>query len=113
VKPEGKNGVLLIFYETGCEFCSHELKQIREHYADLQQKGIRVISIASDTDRKVFESWAKDFPWSDKLFDGKGFLGENFKNYAVLGTPTLFVVDKEGKIAGRYATLEETKLLDK
>jgi peroxiredoxin len=111
VKPEGKNGVLLIFYETGCEFCSHELKQIREHYAALQQKGIRVISIASDTDRKAFESWASDFPWSDKLFDGKGFLGENFKNYAVLGTPTLFVIDKEGKIAGRYATLEETKLL--
>jgi peroxiredoxin len=113
VKPEGKNGALLIFYETGCEFCSRELKQIRENYVALQQKGIRVISIASDTDRKTFESWSNNFPWNDKLFDDKGFVGENFKNYAVLGTPTLFIIDKENKIAGRYATLEETGLIGK
>ncbi|MBV5281083.1 MAG: TlpA family protein disulfide reductase [Paludibacter sp.] len=113
MKPWGKNGTLLIFYDSSCEFCTRELKQIRIHYTALQQKGIRVISIAADTDRKSFETLANEFPWSDKLFDGKGLLSENYKNYAVLGTPTLFMIDKEGKIAGRYATFEETKLLEK
>jgi len=28
-----------------------------------------------------------------------------------VGSPTLFVIDKDGKIAGRYATLEETNLI--
>jgi hypothetical protein len=109
----GQEGALVIFYETGCEFCEHELQKIAEKYALLQQKGIRVISITSDPDRKVFEQGARAFPWPDKLFDGKGFAGQNFKNYAVLGTPTLFVVDKEGKIAGRYARLVDSGLVDK
>ena len=113
MRPEGKNGALLIFFDSSCEYCVHEMKLVRENYAALKQKGIRVISVASDTDRKSYESYAADFPWSDKLFDGKGFMGENFKNYALLGSPTLYVIDKDGKIAGRYATFAETKLLDK
>ena len=111
MKPVGKNGALLIFYDSSCDFCTRELKKIVENYATLKQKGIRVISVASDTDRKSFESESNDFLWGDKLFDGKGFVGENFKNYAVVGSPTLFVIDKDGKIAGRYATLEETNLI--
>jgi hypothetical protein len=108
-----RKGALIIFYETGCEFCERELQLIKAQYDLLKQKGIRVISITSDPDRSVFEEGAKDFPWPDKLFDGKGFAGQNFKNYAVLGTPTMFVIDKEGKIAGRYARLVDSGLVDK
>ncbi|MCL2652055.1 MAG: thioredoxin family protein, partial [Candidatus Azobacteroides sp.] len=73
-------------------------------------KGIRVISIAADHDENVFEYHAKDFPWTDKLCDYQGFEGNNFKNYGVVATPTIYLIDENGNIQGKFATLQETGL---
>jgi hypothetical protein len=94
---------LLIFYETGCDHCEREIQQIRQHYPALQTQQIEVISIASDTDRQIFETGSATFPWQARLCDLKGFAGENFKNYGVMGTPTIFEIDEAGLIVGRHA----------
>jgi len=33
--------------------------------------------------------------------------GINFENYAVIGTPTLFLIDKKGKVLQKMATISE------
>jgi peroxiredoxin len=98
---------LLIFYDSGCDHCQAQIETLKTHYAELQAKGIRVISIASDIDTTIFTNYADSFPWKDKLCDFQGFNGKNFVNYAVMGTPTLFMIDENGKIIGRYAMLNE------
>tara|TARA_B110000238_G_scaffold19891_1_gene19523 strand:- start:251 stop:439 length:189 start_codon:yes stop_codon:yes gene_type:complete len=42
--------------------------------------------------------------------DLKGMNGTNFKNYAVTGTPTMFVLDSKGILLKKIATVNE--LLD-
>ncbi|MDR0829055.1 MAG: redoxin domain-containing protein [Prevotellaceae bacterium] len=98
---------LLIFYDSGCDHCQAEIAAVKKHYAEFQSQGIRVISIAADKDSAEFTTYADTFPWKDKLCDFQGFSGKNFVNYAVIGTPTLFRIDENGKIVGRYAMLKE------
>ncbi|GHT68616.1 hypothetical protein AGMMS50239_34060 [Bacteroidia bacterium] len=93
---------LIIFYESGCNNCENALIQLRGNYPMLKEKGVEVISIAADRDEDTFRRNADLFPWADKYCDFKGFDGENFKNYGIVGTPTIFVVDKEGVIIGKY-----------
>jgi hypothetical protein len=98
---------LVIFYESGCSNCETELVQLRANYRTLQEKGLRVISVAADQDEEIYRKNAALFPWPDAYCDYKGFSSENFTNYQVVGTPTIFVVDKAGMITGRFARLAE------
>lgn len=105
---------LLIFYLSDCEHCERELKQLKEIYLEIKNKGFRVISIAGDSDENLFKTIAVNFPWEDKFYEKNGFQGINFQNYGVLGTPTMYVLDKEGVIKARLATMQEfTAFIDK
>ncbi|MDR2005371.1 MAG: hypothetical protein LBQ74_20295 [Prevotella sp.] len=98
---------LIVFYETGCGNCHNELETLKRKYDLLTNNSIRIISIAADADRGVFVETATGFPWADKLCDFKGFDGENFRNYGIVGTPTYILTDKDGIVRGRYAQLRE------
>lgn len=98
---------LIVFYETGCGSCHKELEILKGKYKLLTDNGIRVISIAADTDKEVFVSTSSAFPWADKLCDYEGFDGHNFRNYGIVGTPTFVLTDKEGIVRGRYAQIKE------
>ncbi|GHT84367.1 hypothetical protein FACS18947_1710 [Bacteroidia bacterium] len=98
---------LILFYETGCGNCHNELEKLKGKYKLLMDNNIRVISIAADMDRDVFAETATGLPWTDKLCDFKGFDGDNFRNYGIVGTPTFILTDGEGIVRGRYAQLKE------
>lgn len=102
---------LLIFYESGCGPCENLLQQLPGNYESLKKKGVRIIAISADTDEQVFKSKANNFPWKDTYCDYEGKAGINFQNYGVVGTPTIFLIDKSGKIEAKMAGLDE--VLDK
>ena len=106
---------LLIFYQSGCGPCENLLPQLEGNYLQLKEKGVRLISISADTDHQIFENTAKSHPWVDKYCDTRGMSGPNFKRYGVVGTPTMFLLDKAGRILLRTADLGEvlTELKDK
>lgn len=105
LNPTGNT--LLVFYQTGCGPCNDLLKELTVQYDDLRKQGWRVISLAADQDAAVFKQTANTLPWPDKYCDYKGFAGSNFKNYAVLGTPTLYHINNEGKIVNKTAKLTD------
>ncbi|MDH6355620.1 thiol-disulfide isomerase/thioredoxin [Dysgonomonas sp. PH5-45] len=98
---------LIMFYETGCGNCHYELEQLKSKYKLLTDNNIRVISIAADTGEEVHAETSAKLPWADKLCDFKGFEGDNFRNYGIVGTPTFILTDKDGIVRGRYAQLKE------
>ncbi|MDR0733565.1 MAG: thioredoxin family protein [Dysgonamonadaceae bacterium] len=103
---------LIIFYESGCEHCVKQLAEIAKRYPDLTKKGTRVISISTDESREVFEYHSKDYPWADKWCDFKGFNGENIKNYGIVGTPTIYLIDENGIILDRQSRIQDIKALN-
>jgi len=103
----GMEKTLLIFYESGCGPCEALMQQLPGKYEILKKKGIDIIAIAADMGEQQFKNSSKDYPWKRTLCDFEGKQGVNFKNYAVMGTPTMFLVDKNGKIESKIASLSE------
>ena len=101
------NKTMLVFYESGCGPCENLLQQLPGNYENIKAKGVRIMSISADKDETVFMGKAKDFLWKDYFCDYEGLKGENFKNYAVSGTPTIILLDSTGKIILRTAGLGE------
>ena len=101
---------LILFYRSGCGPCEETLAGLKANYKDLVAKGFRIIAISADTDEAVFKNTASEQPWTDKYCDLDGTNGVNFKNYAVIGTPTMYILDAKGMIKTKVATVQE--LLD-
>ncbi|MBF0575984.1 TlpA family protein disulfide reductase [Dysgonomonas sp. GY617] len=98
---------LIVFYETGCGNCHRELEELKGKYSLLQDNKIRIISISADVDKDTYEGTAQSLPWSDKYCDLQGFDGVNFRNYGIIGTPTLILTDADGIVRGRYVSVRE------
>ena len=107
-----KSKLLLVFYESGCGSCVNEIQQLKEKYALLKEKGYEVVSVSADTDMPIFKHTSESYPWKAKYCNGEGFAGKDFQNYGIIGTPTIFVLDKKGVIQGRYARLVDTGVLE-
>lgn len=98
---------LLVFYESGCGPCETLLQQLPGNYELLKEKGIDIIALAADTSEAVFKNKAKSFPWERTFCDYTGKGGVNFQNYAIIGTPTMYLIDKSGKILQKLSSLDE------
>ena len=98
---------LLLFYQSDCGHCETAIEGLKVHYEDIVQKGIKIISIAGDLDPAAFTKTAASFPWAAKYRDVEGMNGVNFKNYGVIGTPTMYILDNKGIILSKMATISE------
>jgi thiol-disulfide isomerase/thioredoxin len=98
---------LVLFYKSGCGPCEETLAGLKANYKDLVAKGFGIISISADTDTTVYKNTSEEQPWADKYCDLEGTNGVNFKNYAVIGTPTMYILDDKGMIKTRVATVQE------
>jgi peroxiredoxin len=98
---------LLLFYQSDCGHCETAIEGLKVNYQDIVQKGIKIVSIAGDLDPAVFTKTSASFPWAAKYRDVEGMNGFNFKNYGVIGTPTMYILDSKGIILSRLATFSE------
>jgi len=107
------NKTLVAFYDSDCSTCVNEMFRLVVAYPGLKEKGIRVVSVSADKDKAKFEESIKGFPWKDHLCDFKGFEGENFSNYNVIGTPSFYLIGKDGKLEGMYYAVEDLMKIQK
>lgn len=98
---------LLVFYKSGCGPCEETMQGLQGNFKDLTSKAINIITISADTDEQVFKNTSNPYPWEAKYCDFEGMNGINFKNYAVIGTPTMFLLDNKGIILEKIATVEQ------
>lgn len=61
-----------------------------------------IVGVSGDVDRNQLDEMvkAKGIRWP-QVFDGKGFDGEAFGFFNVVGTPKNIVIDRRGKIVAR------------
>lgn len=93
--------VLLNFWATTCGPCKDEMPSMNNLYTALKDRGFAVLSVSIDTSEKAVRSFLSEnrltFPvLMDKDKD------VYFDDYAVLGLPTSFLIDKNGIIAERF-----------
>ncbi|MEZ0184721.1 peroxiredoxin family protein [Flavobacterium oncorhynchi] len=98
---------LLFFYESGCGYCEDAIADLKKNYIKLTSKDLKIITLSADKDETVYTRTIGEFPWSDNYCDFEGIKGVNFKNYGVLGTPTMFLLDGKGIIIKKIALIKE------
>jgi thiol-disulfide isomerase/thioredoxin len=98
---------LVVFYQSGCGPCEETMQGLQGNYQDLTAQGLEIITISADVDEQVFKNNSAQYPWQRKYCDLKGMDGINFKNYAVIGTPTMYLIDNKGVIIQKMSGMSE------
>lgn len=106
--------LLVDFWGTWCGWCVKELPTTHKVYAKFKDKGLEILSLASDKSPETVMDFRKKpntpMPWKH-AFLGRG---ENvdpvLKAYGVKGFPTLFLIGPDGKILAKGLDLREEGL---
>ena len=93
--------VLIDFWASWCGPCRQAIPKVKELYSQYKEKGLEVLSVSIDTDKKA---WAKamadeKMPWQQLLSPDKD---KTMKDFMFSGIPTLYLLDREGKIISKY-----------
>jgi alkyl hydroperoxide reductase subunit AhpC len=92
--------VLLDFWAAWCNPCRMEMPNVIKTYEELHKKGFEIIGVSLDNEREKFQGYLRDngrMEWA-QLYDGKYWMSEYAKLYAVNSIPATFLVDKKGII---------------
>jgi len=95
---------LVIFGGSWCNQCRAEMIQLLPRYNNWKDKGLEVIFVSLDTDKKEFENFTAPFPFYSAC-DYKKWDTQAAKDYYVSSSPTIFLLDSENKIILRPATI--------
>ena len=109
LKPENLDAAytILLFYKGSCSLCEDALIILANRYKWLKKHNVRVIAVSGDDSEQGFEKKRIYHQWPDNYCDFTGMDGINFRNYAVMGTPTLYLIDKKGIILKKSAMADE------
>lgn len=93
--------VLVNFWATTCAICLAEQPDLVQMYQRYQARGLEVIAVAMPYDRPdLIKSHLSKYPMPFKVvWDQDGQIVSQFGG--IVGTPTTFVVDREGRLISR------------
>ncbi|RMG86230.1 MAG: TlpA family protein disulfide reductase [Candidatus Dadabacteria bacterium] len=108
---------LLVFWSIFCEPCKAEMPMIERLYEEYRDKGFEVIAVALDGEpmKKSIQGLVKQQGYTFRVFIDKLAPDESFvvaDPYGVAGTPTLYLVGKDGKIAFAEVGLTDKEVLE-
>ena len=95
---------LIIFGGSWCSQCRAEMIQLLPRYNNWKSKGLEVVFISLDTDKKEFENFTAPFPFYSAC-DYKKWETQAAKDYYVSSSPTIFLLDSNNKIILRPPTV--------
>lgn len=96
---KGKRGTLVIFWASWCGPCRDEIPAMKKIYAEYKSKGINLVSISIDHDRKAWKKAValEKMPWPN-LSNLPGDDNEILKKYNINGIPAIFLLDAKNTV---------------
>lgn len=91
--------VILDFWATWCPPCKAEIPSFIEMHGELAEEGLVVIGAAADDPRKV-RKFAAEYGINYPIVIADAALANDYGG--IMGLPTTFVIDREGRIARTY-----------
>ncbi len=99
---------IVVFWQSSCHTCEQVLPKLHDIYKKYKTKKVEVYAINLDKERKQFQQTIeqKGFTWINVWDESRVAQ----KDYGILQTPTLFIIDNTGKIVKKNIFGEELNL---
>lgn len=97
---------VVVFGASWCPKCNEELPEIGKLYDKWKSKGVEVVFVALEDDKKAFTDYTKIFPFPS-YSDQKKWDSKIVKDYYVFSTPTMFLLDDKREILLRPNSVKQ------
>ncbi len=97
---------VVVFGASWCPKCTEELPEVAKLYSKWKEQGIEVVYVSLDDDKKMFDTFVKDFPFIS-VCDYKKWSGKIVQDYYVFASPTMFILDKNRQILLRPTSVKQ------
>ena len=89
--------VIVDFWASWCGPCRKAIPKLKDLYTQYKDKGFEILSISVDSDDAAWRRAMSEenMPWSQVVSPNKD---KTLKDFMIQGIPTLFLLDREGKI---------------
>ena len=82
--------------------------ELRELYNQYHSRGLEIYSVSADRGKLLWQQTAENLPWTTVRSE-IGIQDKVYLTYNVQSLPTLFLIDRNGEIVGRFADFSELK----
>lgn len=93
--------VLVDFWASWCGPCRKAIPKLKELYTEYKDKGFEILSVSVDTDHSAWKRAMSEeaMPWAQVVSPNKE---KTLNDFMIQGIPTLFLLDKDGKIIEKF-----------
>lgn len=97
--PQSGKVVAVRFWADWCPFCENEMQAIEPVYQEYRNQGLVILAVNVRQDQDTAQAFMDKLEVTySALLDGDGAVA---RRYGVIGLPTTFFIDREGRVAGR------------
>lgn len=91
--------VLIDYWATWCGPCIAGLPELLDNYTKWHPKGFEIVGISLDSDVEALKTMVKEraLPWP-QFFDKENEANRFAEQFGITGIPTLWLIDKQGKL---------------
>lgn len=102
--------VLVIYWADWCKLCTEDLPQIKALYEQYQRRGFEVVGVNLDTTADPVAGYIAEHkvPWPH-VFEEGGLESAPGRQFGIVLLPTMFLVDKQGKVVSRNISVADLK----
>lgn len=102
--------VLIVFWASWSTLNTNDLPFLKELYSQYRAKGFEIIGVSLDSDKKAVTDYVKQhqIPWA-QIFEEGGLDSRPALEYGIISLPTMFLVDKKGKVVSNNVNIEDLK----
>jgi peroxiredoxin len=110
IKQFRGKSVLVFFWDSRSKLCAEDVPQIKALYDEYRGKGFEVIGVNLDVVKDDVAPWLAQHQvkWP-QIHEPGGLESAPARAFGIISLPTLFLVEPDGKVANRGATVADVK----